>query len=124
MSDTLQNDEYAEEINEPIETNDSVSDSGPDNQVQDESNEQVDPNEVAKQKANDAFNKQYGEKKQLERDLAQERERLAKFEQDERDRQAALVGNIPDIPDYLEPLIDIGNGLAIDLQGHLFGYQV
>lgn len=106
MSDTLQNDEYVEEINEPIETNDSISDSGSDDHVQDESNEPVDPNEVAKQKANDAFNKQYGEKKQLERDLAQEREKLARFEQDERDRQAALVGNIPDIPDPFDDDFD------------------
>ena len=107
MSDTLQNDEYVEEVSEPIETNDSVSASGSDDQVQDESNEQVDPNEVAKQKANDAFNKQYGEKKQLERDLAQERERLFKFEQAERDRQAALVGNIPDIPDPFDDDFDV-----------------
>ena len=57
-----QNDEYVEEI-QHVETNDSVSDSETDNQVQDESNEQAEPIvdevEVAKQKANDAFNKQY-----------------------------------------------------------------
>jgi len=106
MSDTLQNDEYVEEINEPIETNDSVSDSGADDHVQDESNEPVDPNEVAKQKANDAFNKQYGEKKQLERDLQLERQKLAVFEQEKRERAAAQVGTIPPMPDPFDDDFD------------------
>jgi hypothetical protein len=109
MSDTPQNDEYVEvneNTNEPIEINDSIPDSDTGEQVQAESSEQVDPVEVAKQKANEAFNKQYGEKKQLERDLKLERERLAKFEQEERDRQAALVGDIPPIPEPFDDDFD------------------
>ena len=109
MSDTLQNDDYVEvneETNEVIETNDSVSDSGPDEQVQAESNEPVDEVELAKQKANEAFNKQYGEKKQLERDLAEQRQRVAQFEQAERDKLAAQVGNIPDMPDAFDDDFD------------------
>ena len=108
MSDTPQNDEYVEvneETNEAIEINDSTPDSEPGKQVQAESNEQaeqVDEVALAKQKANEAFNKQYGEKKQLERDLELERQKLAGFEQAERERQAALVGEIPPIPDAFE----------------------
>lgn len=105
MSDTPQNDEYVEvdnETNEPIEINDSIPDSDTGEQVQAESTEQASPEEVAKQKANEAFNKQYGEKKQLERDLQLERDRLAQFEQAERDRQAALIGDIPPIPDAFD----------------------
>ena len=93
MSDP-QNDEYIE-----VETNDSTPASEPGEQVQAESNVQVDEVAEAKQKANDAFNKQYGEKKQLERDLQLERQKLATFEQAERDRVAAQVGDIPPIPD-------------------------
>jgi len=103
MSETPQNDDVViEEDNTVIETNDSVLESDTSNQVQDESNEQVDEVEVAKQKANDAFNKQYGEKKQLERDLAVANEFRAKTEQAERERQQAAVGNIPPIPDEFD----------------------
>ena len=103
MSDTPQNDEAInEDVNASIETNDSVLESDTSNQVQDESIEQVDEVEVAKQKANDAFNKQYGEKKQLERDLAVANEFRAKTEQAERERQQAAVGNIPPIPDEFD----------------------
>ena len=98
MSDTPQNDDVIE-TNEVIETNDSVVDSETTAPVEGESSQQVDEVEVAKQKANDAFNKQYGEKKQLERDLAEERKVNEQFQQAERERQAALVGNIPDMPD-------------------------
>tara|TARA_R110000851_G_scaffold129263_1_gene261922 strand:+ start:218 stop:1033 length:816 start_codon:yes stop_codon:yes gene_type:complete len=100
-----QNDEYVEEI-QHVETNDSVSDSETDNQVQDESNEQAEPIvdevEVAKQKANDAFNKQYGEKKQLERELEAQKARVAEFENKQREEMAANVGNIPALPDAFD----------------------
>lgn len=103
MSDTPQNDEVInEEVNTNIEINDSAPESDTGNQVQDESNEQVDEVELAKQKANEAFNKQYGEKKQLERDLAAQAAKVAQFEQAERERQAAAVGNIPDMPDAFD----------------------
>ena len=100
-----QNDEYVEEI-QHVETNDSVSDSETDVQVQDESNEQAEPIvdevEVAKQKANDAFNKQYGEKKQLERELEAQKARVAEFENKQREEMAANVGNIPALPDAFD----------------------
>jgi len=82
-----------------FETNDSVVESETTTQVEGESNQQVDEVEIAKQKANDAFNKQYGEKKQLERELKVQQEENARFQEAERARQAALVGNIPDMPD-------------------------
>ena len=107
MSDTPQNDEVInEEVNTVIETNDSIPSSESGEQVQAESNEQVDEVAVAKQKANDAFNKQYGEKKQLERDLAEQREQNAKFQQAERERQAATVGDIPAMPDAFDDDFD------------------
>ena len=105
MSDTPQNDEYVEvnaDTNEPIETNDSIPDSETGEQVQAESDVQVDEVAEAKRKANDAFNKQYGEKKQLERDLQLERQKLAAFEQAEREKQAAQVGTIPPMPDAFD----------------------
>jgi hypothetical protein len=103
MSDTPQSDEVInEEVNAEVATNDSVLESDTSNQVQDESNEQVDEVELAKQKANEAFNKQYGEKKQLERELAAQREENAKFQQAERERQAAQVGNLPEFPDEFD----------------------
>jgi hypothetical protein len=90
-------------IDEVVNTDETINDSVPEsdtgNQVQDESNEQVDEVEVAKQKANEAFNKQYGEKKQLERDLAAQAAKVAQFEHAERERQAAQVGDIPALPD-------------------------
>lgn len=103
MSDTPQSNESINEtVNEEVAINDSapVSDTG--NPVQDESNEQVDEVAVAQEKANAAFNKQYGEKKQLERDLAAQREINSKHEQAERDRQTAAVGDIPDMPDSFD----------------------
>tara|TARA_R110002096_G_scaffold84217_1_gene194560 strand:- start:1 stop:813 length:813 start_codon:yes stop_codon:yes gene_type:complete len=107
MSDNPQTSETINEpVNEVIENNDSIPASDSGEQVQAESNEQVDEVAVAKQKANDAFNKQYGEKKQLERDLQLERERTAQFQQAERDRQAAQVGNIPSMPDAFDDDFD------------------
>ena len=102
MSDTLQNDDYVEEVSETVEINDSNPDSGTGEQVQAESTEQVDEVAAAKQKANEAFNKQYGEKKQLERDLEQQKQRIAQFEQAERDNLAAQVGTVPDMPDAFD----------------------
>ena len=108
MSDTPQTDSVDSEIVEQpvIETNDSIPSSESGEQVQAESIEQVDEVEVAKQKANDAFNKQYGEKKQLERDLAAAKEQNDKFQADERERQAAAVGNIPPMPDAFDDDFD------------------
>jgi len=103
MSDTPQNDEYIEET--PVEINDSTPDSDTGSQVQDESNEQaeqINEVEVAKQKANDAFNKQYGEKKQLERELTAQKARVAEFEQKQREEMAKNVGNIPPLPDAFD----------------------
>ena len=108
MSDTPQNDEVInEEVNTAIETNDSIPSSESGEQVQAESNEQVDEVAVAKQKANDAFNKQYGEKKQLERDLAIANEFRAKTEHAERERMAARVGDIPAMPDAFDEDFDV-----------------
>ena len=107
MSDTPQNDEATIELDSaPIETNDSIPSSESGEQVQAESIEQVDEVEVAKQKANEAFDKQYGEKKQLERDLAAQSAKVAQFEQAERERQAAQVGNIPAMPDSFDDDFD------------------
>lgn len=107
MSDTPQsNDVVNEEVNTDVAINDSVLESDTSNQVQDESIEQVDEVEVAKQKANDAFNKQYGEKKQLERDLAVANEFRAKTEQAERERLAVQVGDIPPMPDSFDDDFD------------------
>lgn len=107
MSDTPQNDETInEEVNIDVETNDSIPSSESGEQAQAESEVQVDEVELAKQKANEAFNKQYGEKKQLERDLAAKAEKLAQFEQAERERQAAQVGNIPPMPDAFDDDFD------------------
>ena len=107
MSDTLQNDDYVEEVSETVEINDSNPDSGTGEQVQAESTEQVDEVAAAKQKANEAFNKQYGEKKQLERDLEQQKQRIAQFEQAERDNLAAQVGTVPDMPDAFDDDYDV-----------------
>ena len=105
MSDP-QNDEYVEEVSEDIEINDSTSDSETENQAQDESEVQAEPEvdevELAKRKANEAFNKQYGEKKQLERELEAERKRVAEFEAKQRAELAASVGDIPPLPDAFD----------------------
>jgi len=107
MSDTPQNDDVViEEGNAVIEINDSVLESDTSNQVQDESNEQVDEVKVAQDKANAAFNKQYGQLKQGERDLATANDQLAKFQQADRDRQAAQVGEIPAMPDAFDDDFD------------------
>jgi len=103
MSDTPQNDDViVEEDNTVNEINDSVSVSETEEQVQAESNEQVDEVELAKKKANEAFNKQYGQLKQAERERDALKAKQEQIEQDERDRQAALVGNIPDMPDAFD----------------------
>ncbi len=108
MSDTPQNDEVInEEVNIVIETNDSVLESDTSNQVQDESNEQVDEVKVAQDKANAAFNKQYGVNKQLERDVATRDAKIADFEKSERERQAAAVGEIPAMPDAFDDDYDV-----------------
>ena len=107
MSDTPQNDEPINEaVNEEVVTNDSapVSDAG--NPVQDESNEQVDEVAVAQEKANKAFNTLYGKNKQGERDLEAANLKIANFEQGERERQAAAVGNIPPMPDSFDEDFD------------------
>ncbi|MBL4622912.1 MAG: hypothetical protein JKY89_10980 [Immundisolibacteraceae bacterium] len=111
MSDTPQNDEAIsetinEDVNAVIETNDSVPHSEGGEQVQAESNEQVDEVELAKQKSNDAFNKQYGQLKQAERDNDAQASRIAQFEQQERERQAAAIGTIPDMPDSFDDDFD------------------
>ena len=107
MSDTPQSEEPINEVvNEEVAINDSVPHSEGGEQVQAGSNEQVDEVAIAQEKANAAFNKQYGEKKQLERDLAAQREENAKFQQAERDRQAAQVGNIPPMPDSFDEDFD------------------
>ena len=103
MSDTPQNEEVINEVvsAEPV-TNDSIPHSEGGEQVQAESIEQVDEAAVAQEKANAAFNKQYGEKKQLERDLAAQREENSRYQQADRERQAAAVGNIPPMPDSFD----------------------
>ena len=107
MSDP-QNDSVESEVIEQQEvaTNDSVVASETTAPVEGESEQQVDEVEVAKQKANDAFNKQYGQLKQGERDLATANDKLAKFQQADRDRQAAQVGEIPAMPDYFDDDFD------------------
>ena len=108
MSETPQNDEPTIELDSAaVETNDSIPSSESGEQVQAESIEQVDEVAVAKQKANDAFNKQYGEKKQLERDNAAQAAELQKFQQAERERQAATVGDIPAMPDAFDDDFDV-----------------
>ena len=108
MSDTPQTNDADLEITEqPVETNDSAVESETTTPVEGESEQQVDEVAVAKQKANDAFNKQYGEKKQLERDLAIANEFRAKTEQADRERQAATVGDIPAMPDAFDDDFDV-----------------
>lgn len=102
MSDTPQNDEATIDDSAEVEINDSVPESETGEQVQAESDVQVDEVELAKQKANEAFNKQYGEKKQLERELEATRAKNAAFEQAERERAAAAIGNIPPMPDAFD----------------------
>jgi hypothetical protein len=107
MSDTPQNDEPINEaVNEEVVTNDSVLESDTSSPVQAESTEQVDEVAVAQEKATKAFNKQYGEKKQLERDLAAQREVNNALQQADRDRQAAAVGDIPPMPDSFDDDFD------------------
>jgi hypothetical protein len=110
MSDTPQNetDNAPEDVElSSFETNDSIPHSEGGEQVQAESIEQVDEAAVAQEKANAAFNKQYGEKKQLERDLAAQREENSRYQQAERERQAAAVGNIPPMPDSFDEDFDV-----------------
>ena len=103
MSDTPQNDEVIdEEVNAEVATNDSVLESDTSDQVQDESNEQVDEVELAKQKANEAFNKQYGQLKQAERERDALKAKQEGFERAERERQAAEIGDIPPMPDAFD----------------------
>lgn len=103
MSDTPQNDEVInEEVNTEAEINDSVLESDTSDQVQDESNEQVDEVELAKQKANEAFNKQYGQLKQAERERDALKAKQEEFERAERERQAAAIGDIPPMPDAFD----------------------
>ncbi len=103
MSDTPQNDSVESNIdNQQIETNNSVVESETTAPVEGELNQQVDEEAVAKKKANEAFNKQYGEKKQLERNLEAEKAKVAEFEQKYRDQLAAQVGEIPPMPDAFE----------------------
>jgi len=104
MSDTSpQNDDATIELDSAeVETNDSAVASDTTTPVEGESEQQVDEVELAKQKSNDAFNKQYGVNKQLERDVKSRDEKIASFEQAERERQAAAVGSIPNLPDRFD----------------------
>ena len=68
-------------------------------QVEADQAEQVDEVTLAKQKANEAFNKQYGEKKQLERELEAERAKNAEFERKQREAMQNSVAEIPPLPD-------------------------
>jgi hypothetical protein len=112
MSDTPQNADVSNEAIEQTveevssaasEINGSAVESDTTGQVQTEPEEQeVDEAALARQKATDAFNKQYGEKKQLERDLAAQSEKVQQLEQKERERQASLVGEIPPMPDVYD----------------------
>ncbi len=107
MSDIPQNDEVIDEVvsTEPV-TNDSVIESDTIAPVEGESEQQVDEVAIAQEKANAAFNKQYGEKKQLERDNAAQAAQLKQFQDAERQRQAAQVGNIPPMPDAFDDDFD------------------
>ena len=108
MSDTPQNDDVIiEEDNAVIETNDSVPHSEGGEQVQAESIEQVDEVEVAKQKANEAFNKQYGQLKQAERERDALQAKQDEADRAERERIANSVGNIPDMPDAFDDDYDV-----------------
>ena len=103
MSDTTpQNDDVTIDDSAEVEINDSVPESETGEQVQAESDVQVDEVEVAKQKSNEAFNKQYGQLKQAERDNEAQASKIAQFEQAERERAAAAVGNIPAMPDAFD----------------------
>ena len=107
MSDTPQNEEVTNEVvSAEIEINDSVTESETVEAVQPESNEPVDEEAIAKTKANEAFNKQYGEKKQLERDLAEQREVNARYEQETRDRATANLSAIPEVPSEFDDDFD------------------
>lgn len=110
MSDTPQNEEVVAdefiEQNDDIEINDSELESETSEHVQAESNEQVevevDEAELAKQKANEAFSKQYGQLKQAERERDALKAKQEEFERQERARQEALIGNIPPMPDAFD----------------------
>jgi len=103
MSETPQSDAVESEITEqPVTTNDSVVESDTTSQVQAESNEQVDEVQLAKDKANDAFNKQYGEKMQAKRERDDALAKVAGFEKTDRERQAAAVGTLPELLDPLD----------------------
>jgi hypothetical protein len=107
MSDTPQNDSVGSEvIEQQVEINDSILASETGEQVQAESNGQVDEAELAKQKSNEAFNKQYGQLKQAERDNAASAARIAELEKADRERQAAAVGEIPPMPDAFDDDFD------------------
>ena len=115
MSDP-QNDSVESEVIEPvIETNDSVVESETTAPVEGESEQQVDEVELAKKKSNDAFNKQYGQLKQGERDLASANEKIANFEQGERERQEKQAGDIPPMPEEFD------DNYAEKLQAHIDG---
>ena len=103
MSETPQTDPVESEvIDQPVETNDSAVESDTTSQVEGESNQQVDEAAVKQKKIDDAFNKQYGERKQAERERDVALAKVANFESSERERQAAAVGEIPPVPDALD----------------------
>jgi len=102
MSETPQNDNI--ETNDPIpasETGEQVQAglTAQVEQVEADQAEQVDEVALAKQKANEAFSKQYGEKKQLERELEAERAKTAECERKQREAMQASVAEIPPLPD-------------------------
>lgn len=97
------------EVNEPaaIENPDNGAELATASEAEHSTNtEKVDEAEKEANKQQAYINKQYGEKKQLERDLAAQREVNSKFEQAERDRQAAAVGEIPPMPDAFDDDFD------------------
>ncbi len=107
MSETPQNDPVeSETVDQQVVTNDSVVESDTTAPVEGESSQQVDEVELAKQKSNDAFNKQYGQLKQAERERDANQSRLGELEKAERERQAAAVGDIPAMPDAFDDDFD------------------
>jgi len=60
-----------------------------------------------KAKAQAVFNKNYGEKKQLERDLESERAKVLAFENQQLEAQKQLVSNLPSMPDPYDDDYDV-----------------
>jgi len=71
-----------------------------------ENTETVDEVESEASKKQAYINTQYGQIQQGKRELASANEKIAGFEQSERERQAAQVGNIPPMPDAFDDDFD------------------